>query len=624
MKRTSQYLSNKPYLKLFILFAIDLFSLVLAWYSTLFLSQETPENSSWLPICFLFSAQIGAYFYFKIHQIVWRFISLHAFSKIIKATSAAFLFLAFISLIFKNLSTPIPFLILDTFLLTALWTSGRLFYRYSHERNPSEKNAVRLLLIGGGQAAELFLRNIQRLPTKEYIPVGILDDNSSLKNREIHGVKILGKINDLSKITAQHKVDLITLAIPSLKQDRLKEILELTKFTNIPLRSVPSLAQLVSGEISINQLKEISLEDLLLRDPVRIDKELLRNTYSGKNILVTGGGGSIGSELCRQILALAPKKLLIADHAEFNLYQIEQEFSQYPQLAKTLTYHLVNITDKTAMEAIFQAHSIDIVLHAAAYKHVPLLETQARQALQNNLLGTRNLALLAAQYQIKKFIMISTDKAVNPTNIMGASKRAAEVFCQNLNQTVQTEFITVRFGNVLGSAGSVVPLFQKQLLTGGPLTVTHPDMTRFFMTIHEACCLVLTAGAYGSGGEIFVLDMGDPIKIKDLAENMIRLSGKTPGSDIEIIYTGLRPGEKLYEELFHAQEKLSSTDLEKILVSSARGVDFSILKTCLEQLEQAISKNETAWIKEILRTMVPEYAPSPSVAVEADLVGADL
>jgi FlaA1/EpsC-like NDP-sugar epimerase len=373
------------------------------------------------------------------------------------------------------------------------------------------------------------------------------------------------------------------------------------------MRTLPRFQDLVVGRSVVNELREIFIEDLLGREPVSLDWEQIRGGIQGKTVLVTGGGGSIGSELCRQIVGLNPRALVIFDNSEFNLYSVEMEIGG-EQAAVPVHAELGDVCDIPAVSRVFARHRPDIVFHAAAYKHVPMLESNTREALRNNVLGTRNVALAANEHRCDQFVLISTDKAVNPTNVMGASKRVAEMLCQNMaRKGAVTRFITVRFGNVLDSAGSVVPLFRKQITAGGPVTVTHPEVRRYFMTIPESCQLILEAAAVGTGGEVFVLDMGEPVKISYLAEQMVRLAGKQPGTDVDIIYTGLRPGEKLFEELFHPGEALAQTPHEKLMLARFREVDWDSFESAFDQLEQASHAYDEPSVRPLLMALVPEY-----------------
>ena len=402
------------------------------------------------------------------------------------------------------------------------------------------------------------------------------------------------------------QIEIILLAIPSARDSQMRRIVERCEQARVPFQTLPSVKELLSGTVSKTKLRSVSIEDILGRDPVQLDWQAIRSNLQGKVILVTGGGGSIGSELCKQLANNQAQKLIIFDQCEFNLYKINAELTRlFPNLPQEAV--LGDVTDLLSIKRVIQHHRPEIIFHAAAYKHVPLLENQVREAVHNNLIGTKILCEQAIAAGVAHFVLISTDKAVNPTNVMGATKRAAEILCQNLDKLGSTRFITVRFGNVLDSAGSVVPLFREQIKAGGPVTVTHPDIIRYFMTIPEACQLIMQAEAVGKGGEVFVLDMGEPIKIAYLAEQMIRLSGKEPGKDIAIHYVGLRPGEKLYEELFHDQEQLLETGYEKLRLAKARIYENSEWLKQIEALTVACHRQDQERIMDLLQQLVPEY-----------------
>ncbi|TPW14446.1 MAG: polysaccharide biosynthesis protein CapD, partial [Halothiobacillaceae bacterium] len=503
-----------------------------------------------------------------LYKGVWRFASIPDLWNIIRAVVVGTLLTVLALFLLNRLAgAPRSIFVLYPFCLALLLSAPRLGYRMWRDHSLSTKappHAQRVLILGAGQAGEMLAREMCRLG--EYHPVGFLDDNPRLKGAKLHGLPVVGTLGRLTKCVPELGIDIVMIAMPSASNAQMRRIVALCEQAGVPFRTLPRLQDLVSGHSVLSELREVSIDDLLGRDPVALE------TLAGKTIMVSGGGGSIGAELCRQIARLNPATLVILDKSEFNLYTIELELRrEFPSLV--LYNCLIDITDRAAVDFILKSYRPEVIFHAAAYKHVPMLEHQARQAVRNNVLGTETLALAADRYGCGTFVLVSTDKAVNPANIMGASKRAAEIFCQGLDRHSHTRFITVRFGNVLGSAGSVVPLFRQQIAAGGPVTVTHPEITRYFMTIPEASQLIMQAAAMGSGGEIFVLDMGEPVKITDLAEQMIRLSGKVPGEEIEIIYTGLRPGEKLYEELFHDMESLAETSHEKILLAASRYVD---------------------------------------------------
>jgi FlaA1/EpsC-like NDP-sugar epimerase len=502
-------------------------------------------------------------------------------------------------------------------LLLIFLLGARLAIRYIKESSYFKntiKSGKRILIVGAGSAGEGLARDMLRNASYYYYPVAFVDDRQRKHGQEIHGIRILGGCQDIPEIVKTKNIEKIVFAIPSANSETLKRIFEICKVTNIPISTLPSLKELVSHNIAAKQLRKFSLEDLLGRDPISLDWQLIGNAIQDKVVLVTGAGGSIGSEVCRQIIKNSPKELIALDMSEFNLFSLEQELISIHTHAQTkISVYLIDVRDSIALERIIFMCKPDIVFHAAAYKHVPLLEHQCREAIYNNVIGTYNLAKVAISNKVQKVILVSTDKAVNPTNIMGASKRIAEIICQNLNYSTDiTKFITVRFGNVLGSAGSVVPIFQEQIKNGGPVKVTHPEITRFFMTIPEAAQLILQAFVLGNGGEIYVLDMGTPIKIRYLAEKMIELSGKEVNKDIEIQYTGLRPGEKLFEELFHEQEALEATTHTKILRAGIRRYNIHELIKTIERMKECCIVYNTEELLEHVKYLVPELSP-PSI-----------
>lgn len=593
----------------------DVAVIPIAWYCAYWLRynmQPFPSSLtttySLLALIIIAMVQIPCYYYFKVYRGLWRYSSLNDLARIIKAAVCTTV-LAIPALYLAALLQHIPRSVLPLYamILIILLCSGRLLYRSIRERRGKigEGDEVkRVLIIGAGRAGESLVRDLKRLPS--YCPVGIVDDNLGKRGLEIHGIRVLGTTRDLSDLVHQYQINLIFIAIPSARSAIMRRIVDHCEACNVPFRTLPSISALAAGRVEVNALRDVNIEDLLGRDQVQLQWDKIAADIKDKRIIVTGGGGSIGSELCRQIMALQPNKLLIIESCEFNLYKIEGELrNKYPQIP--LELGLISVTDHVAVDHLFHQFKPQIVFHAAAFKHVPMLETQVRGAVLNNVLGTQIIAEASAVVEAEKFILISTDKAVNPTNVMGTTKRVAEIYCQNLNSRVKTQFITVRFGNVLGSAGSVVPLFQKQLQAGGPITVTHPDIERYFMTIPEACQLILQAMISGEGGEIFVLDMGEPIKISYLAEQMIRLAGKEPGKDIAIEYIGLRPGEKLFEELFHTSEQLEPTDHEKLFKAKFRQLDWNQLSTVIRQLSEACTLHKDKQLGYLLKSLVPEF-----------------
>jgi len=567
------------------------------------------QSAMWsmLAVCLLI--QTISFWSFSLYRGIWRFASIPDLLRIMRAVSIGVLLSFAVLFIWLRLEG-IPrsvMLLYPMFLLTGL-TIPRLLYRWvkDHHMGFARAQGKRTLVIGAGQAGELLLRDL--LKHADYMPVGILDDSKRKQGMEIHGVRVMAQLHELEKYIRILSVDLVILAIPSANHDVLQQLMRICSDSNIACRILPSLSELREEKVSVGALRDIRIEDLLGRDVIELDDSQVSCFLQGQCILVTGAGGSIGSELCRQILAFQPSQLVMLDHGEFNLYSIDQELSPKHDAVIPL---LGDMRDEARMRWVFETWQPDVVFNAAAYKHVPLVEGNPAEGVKTNVLGTCQLADIAVEYACKKFVQVSTDKAVNPANVMGASKRAAEIYCQNLNQRQKnTAFITTRFGNVLGSAGSVVPLFQKQIEQGGPITVTHPDMTRYFMTIPEAVSLILQAGSMGEGGEIFVLDMGSPMKITDLAEQMIHLSGLEVGKDIAIEFTGLRPGEKLYEELFHEKEALIGTKHPKIMLSASREVDWDSLQDSLRRLQQACTAREVEHVKGLLKELVPEFVAS--------------
>ncbi len=493
--------------------------------------------------------------------------------------------------------------------LLCLIIVSRFFYRifrtFVEKRTDKAKN-VNVMVIGAGDAGNSLIREMNSSKFIQKSALCVIDDDKSKIGNYIHGVKVVGDRNEILEYAAKYDIDEIIIAMPAAPRMVIKEILEICKQTKCELKTLPGIYQLVNGEVNVSQLRKVDVIDLLGRDPIAVDLESIMGYVRGKVVLVTGGGGSIGSELCRQIAESQPKQLIIFDIYENSAYDIQQELiKKYPEL--NLLVLIGSVRNTNRVNAIFEKYRPDIVYHAAAHKHVPLMEESPNEAIKNNVLGTWKTADAALHYGTKKFVMISTDKAVNPTNIMGASKRICEMIVQAYNNRGATEFVAVRFGNVLGSNGSVIPLFKKQIASGGPVTVTHPDIIRYFMTIPEAVSLVLQAGAYARGGEIFVLDMGEPVKILDLAMNLIRLSGYVPGEDIQIQFTGLRPGEKLYEELLMKEEGMQETANK--LIHIGKPIDFDE-EEFFEQLEDLKSDSKIEAENEEIRGWVQKIVPT--------------
>jgi FlaA1/EpsC-like NDP-sugar epimerase len=570
---------------------------------------------------FVMIIQGAAFWYFGLYRGVWRFASVPDLVRILKAIATGVLVsAAAIFVVTRMQDVPRSIFPLYGLILILLLGGPRMIYRWAKERALYASAAKRALIVGAGRAGEMLVRDVLRDEGYGYKPAGFVDDAPRKLGMEVHGVRVLGHCGDIPALCKKHAIDLILIAIPSANSKEMRRIVQCCDKTGIPMRTLPRFQDLVAGRSVVNELREIFIEDLLGREPVSLDWEQIRGGIQGKTILVTGGGGSIGSELCRQIARLKPRSLVVFDNSEFNLYSIELEIGG-EHGAVSVRAELGDVCDVPAVARVFARHRPDIVFHAAAYKHVPMLESNAREALRNNVLGTRNVALAANGHRCDQFVLISTDKAVNPTNVMGASKRVAEMLCQNMGRKgTVTRFTTVRFGNVLDSAGSVVPLFRKQIAAGGPVTVTHPEVRRYFMTIPESCQLIMEAAAVGTGGEVFVLDMGEPIKINYLAEQMVRLTGKLPGTDVEIIYTGLRPGEKLFEELFHPDEALAQTPHEKLLLARFREADWDSFEAAMDSLEEACRVYDEDSLRTLLKEMVPEYTQLTKTPPQSNVI----
>ncbi|MBP9996386.1 MAG: polysaccharide biosynthesis protein, partial [Lachnospiraceae bacterium] len=553
---------------------------------------------------------IFLFYVFKLYNSLWAFAGENELQNLIVACICGTAVDGIGLFLVKVEKRPVPnsYYFMYGFILITLIFASRFSYRFLRSKKhklQNKKNATTVMIIGAGDAGNSIIKEIATSNYSTMTVACIIDDDKSKWGSYVQGIKVEGGRDKILECVDTHGIDEIFVAIPSASRQTIREILEICKETECKLRSLPGIYQLVNGEVSVSKLRDVEVEDLLGRDPIQVDIDSILGYVSGKVVLVTGGGGSIGSELCRQIAAHKPKQLLILDIYENNAYEIQQELlRKYPEL--NLVVLIASVRNTNRMNNIFETYRPDIVYHAAAHKHVPLMETSPNEAIKNNVFGTWKTAQAAAAFGVRKFVMISTDKAVNPTNIMGASKRICEMIVQTFNRHYETEFVAVRFGNVLGSNGSVIPLFKKQIAQGGPVTVTHPDIIRYFMTIPEAVSLVLQAGAYAKGGEIFVLDMGEPVKILDLAKNLIRLSGYKVDEDIKIEFTGLRPGEKLYEELLMDEEGLQDTANKMIHIGKPIEIDemkfFAQLKTLKEE-----SRNECNDVRPLIKEIVPTY-----------------
>ncbi|MCK5521757.1 MAG: polysaccharide biosynthesis protein [Thiomargarita sp.] len=597
----------------------DICMVALAWALAIIVRYEWPlfpevQTVLWQVLPIVMIVQSIVLWYGGLYQGIWRLTSMPDLVTILRTVIIGTLAIVLILVLFNRLELiPRSSLLFYPFFLTFLLGMPRLLYRLWHEHSfkfllTGETEYQRVLVIGAGTSGDMLVRDMLRSACG-YLPVCFLDDQPRLHGGKVQGIPVFGGVDKLSELVESLAIDLIIIAMPSATDEQMRRIVELCELVPVPVRTLPKLDNIVNLHVELSALHDVAIDDLLGRAKVQLDWQVIEAGLRHKVVMVSGGGGSIGAELCRQIARLNPTSLVIVERCEFNLYKIEMQLRQtFPDLV--LHAHLGDIVDMVAMRHLLECYSPNVIFHAAAYKHVPLLQPQAREAARNNILGTQILAQAAAAQNCQTFVMISTDKAVNPTSIMGATKRTAEMICQAMNEQSKTHFITVRFGNVLNSAGSVIPLFKAQIAKGGPVTVTHPDISRYFMTIPEACQLILQSGAMGKGGEIFVLDMGQPIKIKYLAEQMIRLSGKIHNKNVRIIYTGLRPGEKLYEELFHAEEKLGKTTHAKILLAEHRSNDWAHLNDILKKIAEACDNYSEKEIKTLLKNIVPELNES--------------
>ena len=615
---------------LIIVFHVALFaiSLLLAFG----LAYNFHDASNWFTRLFMpllgvvLLIKLFVFWAFGLYHGAWQFVSLKDLVRITMASHVSFCFfvVAFFgfSFVTRNyypaLVTSFPLLdfrqtvfVLDWVCTIALVVGARVAVRiyYEEMRQLPGGRLTRLLVVGGGNAGELLLREIHRMPVEYYDVVGVVDDDPAKQGASIFGTKVLGATDQVRQLCIKEDIDEVLISIPSASRKTLRRIVNMCQGTNVRIRTVPSLSDLISGRVKVTQIRDVDINDVLGREPARLDTERISEYVQNKVILITGAGGSIGSELCRQVARFNPARLVLVEQAENALFHIERELRKsFPQL--DMQAYICDVVDATRVDHIFQTEQPATVFHAAAHKHVPLMELNPSEAVKNNIFGTRNCADAAAKFQCQKFVMVSTDKAVNPTSVMGCTKRVAEMYVQSISGKSHTQFVTVRFGNVLASNGSVVPIFKEQIARGGPVTVTHPEMTRYFMTIEEASQLVMQAAAMGQGGKIFLLDMGEPVKIVDLARDLITLSGFTPGEDIDIVFSGVRPGEKLFEELSLKAENLVPTEHEKIAVWEQVAVDPDILHARINELGQLAAQAGPDEIRQGLKALVPEYQPN--------------
>lgn len=550
--------------------------------------------------------KLCVFYYYGMQRASWRYVGARDLVTLFKASTISMVVSAIvIYTFFLREGFPRSIIIIDFFLTIVLVGGMRFSFRMVREMRTGKRGeSKRIVVIGAGDAGEGLIREITR--TKQnYDIISFFDDGPLKIGIEIYGIMVRGPVEKLTDFAKKEDIDEIFIAIPSAKRSRMREIIDLCNKTGCEVKIIPGLSQLIDGRVTVNQLRHVDIEDLLGRDPVELDTDAISMYLKDKTVMVTGAAGSIGSEICRQVLRFDLKKLILFDQAETGLFEINNELINLNYKSEIIPV-VGDVCDLSRVDYAIKGHRPEVIFHAAAYKHVPMMENNPTEAVKNNVFGTKVVADLAREYGVRRFVFISTDKAVNPTSVMGATKRVAELYLRSFNGNSATKFMMVRFGNVLDSAGSVIPTFRRQIAAGGPVTVTHPEMTRYFMTIPEATQLVLQAAAMGSGGEIFVLDMGEPVKILDLARDMIRLSGLIPEEDIQIVFTGVRQGEKLYEELWH-QVNIAPTKHNKIFIKSVTAPTLSDFKQLYESLLLSESNENAESIKRKLSEMVPEY-----------------
>lgn len=594
-----------------ILLSVDICCILIAFLLSLRLignNSGIELNNIIIPLGICIVLHIGIFMKSGCYSSLWRYAGDEEILSVIMS-SVIYTAISIISHKILGYNYSILFYLVYGIFIAASTIGVRLCYRSGRrlaDRGYIEEES-RVLLVGAGTAGHVVINEIKRNPQMKKKIVGLLDDDINKVGRRIHNIKILGTTDDVEQIVNHHNIDEIIITMANVSKEEKKAIIEKCQQTKCKLKTLPGMYEIIDGKVDIKKIRDVEIEDLLGREPIKTNLKEISDYVENKVVLVTGGGGSIGSELCRQIATFNPKHLIIVDNYENNAYAIQQELIRKYGQTLNLSTIIASIREEVRMEEIFKEYRPEVVFHAAAHKHVPLMENAPSEAIKNNIFGTYKVASLADKYKVKRFVLISTDKAVNPTNIMGATKRAAEMIIQTLNEKSDTEFVAVRFGNVLGSNGSVIPLFKKQILEGGPVTITHPDIIRYFMTIPEAVGLVIQAGAMAKGGEIFVLDMGEPVKIVDLANNLIKLSGFEPNVDMKIEFTGLRPGEKLYEELLMSEEGLTSTENKKIFIGKPVDFNTNKVKQHLEVLSKIIENEEVELIDSVMREFVTTY-----------------
>jgi FlaA1/EpsC-like NDP-sugar epimerase len=612
-----------------IIFFIDTFicfcSLMLAYQLRFNFHVPQLEISRWLyAIPAVLTSRLISFLFFKTYAGIIRYTSTKDALRIFYSVSASSVLLVAVNVISYKVSliyaVPFSILIIDSITSVFALTAFRIFVKtvYQELKNPSgEKRDV--IIYGAGESGLFTKRALDRDAGTKYRVVAFIDDDKNKAGKHLEGIPIFSTDNDLEDLFRANNVAHVIISVQNILPLRKQEIIEKVLQYDAKVLTVPPVSHWINGELSFKQIKKIKIEDLLERDPIQLDLDIIHRQFAGKAILITGGAGSIGSELVRQIIPFKPRQLIILDQAESPLYEIELEVAEKFHI-KNFETVIADVTKEDRMRRVFEVFHPQVVFHAAAYKHVPIMENNPSEAILTNVYGTKVLADLSDEFGVEKFVMVSTDKAVNPTSIMGATKRIAEIYCQSLNKNSKTKFVTTRFGNVLDSNGSVIPRFKKQIDEGGPITVTHPDITRFFMTIPEASQLVLEAAAMGQGGEIYIFDMGKSIKIADLARKMIKLSGLTLGKDIQLVFTGLRPGEKIYEELLNDKEKTLPTHHSKIMIAKVHEYDFDTIRYEISQLTELFSTQNNEAIVRKMKEIVPEYISNNSEYEKLDVV----
>lgn len=603
----------KTYSKKILLLTIDAVFICLAVYIALIFRFDGKIPEQYIQIfkntfIYITLIEVIVYYFFGLYKSLWNYASIDELIQVFFATAVGtvgiFVYGTLLEVRLPRTVYAMTWILIFLF-AGGIRISGRLFRRVQRFSKNVGTGVRKVMIVGAGQAGSMVIKELKDHQDLNMIPAVVVDDDIKKHNSNIHGVPVKGGRDKLIQLAKEYSIDEIIIALPSANKSEISEILRICKETRCKLKKLPGVYEIINEDVSIKSIRDVNIEDLLGRDEVNLNIKEISGYIKNETVLVTGGGGSIGSELCRQLARFHPKKLIILDIYENNAYDLQQELKSSFKNKLNMDVVIASIRDKNRLEQVFDNYRPGLVFHAAAHKHVPLMEVNPAEAVKNNIIGTLNTVQCADKYKAKRFVMISTDKAVNPTNIMGATKRAAEMIVQAMNKHSQTEFVAVRFGNVLGSNGSVIPLFKKQIESGGPVTVTHPEITRYFMTIPEAARLVIQAGAMAKGGEIFILDMGQSVKILDLAKDLIRLSGFEPDVDIKIEFTGLRPGEKLYEELLLDEEGIKSTGHKSIFIGKPLELNYEELLGKIKDLESSL--DNTQRIKDCLSCIVTNY-----------------